>query len=258
MTPAEPSTDDAQAALEAAYATLFDGLALLGPGSTETRRQVLGLVRAALPPNPLIADMGAGAGAATRFLADALPAARIFAVDRAAAILGSLGEAAPGRVTALTGDMTAPPLDAASLDLVWCESAIYAVGRSTALAAWRNLLRPEGLVVFSDVAWRVPPAERPTEAAAFWAEGYPAMQDAAGIEAEVEAAGYAVAARHLAPASDWRDYYAPLRQRLVDLAPGAAAPLAGVLDEMRREIALHDAHGASYGVVFFVVRPAGA
>lgn len=258
MPPAEPTARDAQAALEAAYATLFDGLVLLGPGSTATRRQVLDLVRDALPPSPVIADMGAGAGAATRFLADALPTARIIAVDRAAAILGSLGETEPGRVVVLTGDMTAPPLDAASLDLVWCESAVYTVGRGTALRAWRGLLRPGGLVVFSDVAWRVPEGERPAEALAFWAEGYPAMQDADGIAAEIEAAGYTLAARHRAPASDWTDYYAPLRQRLVDLAPGATEPLAGVLDEMRREIALHDAHGSSYGVDFFVVRPAGA
>jgi SAM-dependent methyltransferase len=254
--PAEPSARDAQAALAAACAKLFEGLLLLGPGSVETRRLVLGLVRAALPPNPVIADMGAGAGAASRFLADALPAAKILAVDRASVILGALGEADPGRVIAVNGDMAAPPLAAASLDLVWCESAIYAVGRGTALAAWRRLLRPKGLVVFSDVAWREPPAGRPPEAVAFWSEAYPEMQDADGIRAEIEAAGYAVTARHWAPASDWADYYAPLRQRLDDLAPGATPPLAGVLDEMRREVALFDAHGASYGVVFFVVYPA--
>ncbi|MEZ5866555.1 MAG: hypothetical protein R3D25_21700 [Geminicoccaceae bacterium] len=84
------------------------------------------------------------------------------------------------------------------------------------------------------------------------------MRDADGIRSEIVAAGYDVAARHWAPASDWAAYYAPLRQRLDELAPTATPPLAGVLDEMRREIALHDAHGASYGVVFFVVRPVGA
>ena len=61
--------------------------------------------------------------------------------------------------------MAAPPLESSSLDLVWCESAIYCVGRETALAAWRKLLARDGLVAFSDVVWTTD--QPPVEARAF-------------------------------------------------------------------------------------------
>ena len=244
--------------LEAAYAVLFDGLSLLGPGSATTRRHVLDLVRTGLPAAPVVCDMGAGAGAASRFLAEALPAGRVLALDRAVVFLRAIDRAASGRVKAVVADMAAVPLPAGRIDLLWCESAIYTIGRGTALALWRELLRPGGCIVFSDVAWLVPAAERPAEALAFWSKAYPDMQDAVAIRAEIEAAGYRLDARHRAPGTDWTAYYAPLRRRLAELAPGASPPLAGVLEEMRREIALFDAHGSSYGALFFVVRPAGA
>lgn len=247
-----------QTDLEAAFATLFKGLGLLGPGSTATRRRVLGLVEPDLPPAPLVCDMGAGAGAASRLLAEALPAGRILALDRMPSFLRGLGATGPGRVMAVAADMAAAPFCAHSLDLVWCESAIYTIGRTRALVLWRELLRPGGQIVFSDVVWLVPAAERPAEAAAFWSAAYPDMRTVDEIRTEIETVGWRVRARYQAPSADWAAYYAPLRPRLAELAPVAGPPLAGVIEEMRREIELFDAHGASYGVVFLVVHPAGA
>jgi SAM-dependent methyltransferase len=248
---------DADTAIAAAYATLFTGLDQLGPTTNATRKAVLGLIRDHLPKAPTIADMGCGTGVASRFLAKALPEAHITAIDTHQGFLAALRESAAttsAAVTPLEADMASPPLDPASLDLVWCDSAIYAVGRKRALDAWRPLLKPRGLIVFSDVTWATDAPPEPAKT--FWAGEYPAMTTTAGVERDIRAAGYNLVATHEAPGSDWQDYYQPLRQRLQNLRPEANEALAVVLDTMAQEIAIFDAQGDSYTSTFFIVRPA--
>ena len=230
-----------------AYATLFDGLDQLGPGSTTTRNAVLAHLD--LPANPEIADMGCGKGRASRDLAACLPTARITAIDTQPDFVEGLRS---DRITPLQADMAAPPLPPASLDLVWCESAIYSIGRSRAFAAWHPLLRVGGLLAFSDVTWTT--ATPPAEARSFWADEYPAMTTPAAVIAELEAAGYQPLHHLQAPRSDWQRYYAPLRRRLDSLGPTATGPLATVLDIMRREIAVFDHHGDCWASTWFIAR----
>lgn len=230
-----------------AYATLFEGLDQLGPGSTATREAVLALVQSRLPAMPEIADMGCGKGIAALDLAAHLPTAHITALDNHHGFIEALqGE----RITAICADMAAPPLPPSSLDLVWCESAIYSIGRRPALDAWRPLLRPEGLVAFSDVTWTTP--SPPAEAEAFWAGEYPAMATPEAIIADLDATGFTLTDQLTAPRSDWRAYYDPLRRRLDTLAPTATGALAEVIAIMRREIAVFDRYGDSYASTWFV------
>jgi SAM-dependent methyltransferase len=246
-------------AIADAYATLFEGLTQLGPATDATRLAVLERVRGRLPAAPVVADMGCGAGPASLLLARELPGARITAIDthqRFLAVLAAAAAASGAAITTLEADMAAAPLAAGTLDLLWCDSAIYAIGRGVALRAWRPLLKPSGFLVFSDVAWAT---DAPPEAArAFWADEYPAMATTAAIAAEIAAAGYAVVASHAAPGSDWRAYYAPLRRRLDALRPSATGALAEVLDGFAKEIAVFDGYGDSYASVYFVATPGPA
>jgi SAM-dependent methyltransferase len=230
-----------------AYATLFDGLDQLGPGSTETREAVLALVQPRLPAAPAIADMGCGKGSASLDLAAWLPGAHITALD---SHQGFIGELQGDRITAICADMAAPPLPPSSLDLVWCESAIYSIGRRPALQAWQPLLRPTGLVAFSDVTWTT--TTPPAEAAAFWAGEYPAMATPDAVIADLEATGFTLTDQLTAPRGDWRAYYDPLRRRLDTLGPNATGALAEVIAIMRREIAIFDRYGDSYASTWFV------
>ena len=241
MSEPEPS------AIALAYATLFDGLDQLGPGSTETRKAVLALVQPRLPATPEIADMGCGKGTASRDLAAWLPTAHLTAIDSHQGFIDSLDTE---RVTSIRADMATPPLPPLSLDLVWCESAIYSIGRKPALEAWHPLLRAQGLVAFSDVTWTT--TTPPAEAEAFWAGEYPAMTTPEGVVADLEAAGFTLTDQLTAPQSDWRAYYDPLRRRLDTLAPNATGTLADVLAIMRREIAIFDRYGDSYASTWFV------
>jgi len=253
----EPGPALDEAAIGEAYAALFEGLDQLGPGSSATRLALLERLRPLLPAAPAIADMGAGAGAGSLDLARTLPAARIIAIDRHQGFLDRLAarsSRADAEITVSNADMAAPGLAPASLDLVWCESAIYAIGRTAALDAWRPLLAPGGLVAFSDVVWTQP--HPPAAAAAFWAEEYPAMTTVEGVRAEIAAAGYRLRFTRRAPGTDWLAYYAPLRPRVASLEPTATGALAIVLAGMAREIAILDAYGDSYAAVWFVVAPA--
>jgi len=201
--------------------------------------------------------MGCGAGAAMVDLALTFPDAVITAIDNHGGFLAGLRQrsaAMPASITVLEADMAAPPMAPASLDLIWCESAIYNVGRSAALAAWRPLLASGGCVASSDVVWTdgAPPAE----ARAFWFAEYPAMATTVDMEAELAGGGYELVDRYAAPLSDWQDYYVPLRPRLGALAQDADEALAMELGSMRREIAVFDAYASSYASVWFTVRPA--
>lgn len=242
-----------EAAIGEAFATLFADIEQLGPGSPATRLAVLERLRTALRAAPAIADMGCGAGAASLVLARALPEATIIAIDNHPGFLARLAAAADAetlRIKARNADMAAPGLPSASLDLIWCESAIYSIGRKTALAAWRPLLRTAGRIAFSDVVWL---NERPPAAlSAFWGEEYPAMTTPDGVAAEILEAGYRLASTLVAPVSDWQAYYAPLRQRLDVLRPQAEGALAAVIDGMAREIAIFDQHAGDYASVWFI------
>lgn len=248
----DPPSD---AAIAAAYATLFDGLDQLGPGTARTRDSLIARLAGQLAEAPTIADMGAGTGAASLGLASAWPRARVIAIDNHPGFVARLRERARGLpIEAVIGDMAAPPLEPESLDLVWCEAAIYGIGRAAALEAWRPLLAPGGLIVFSDVVWQEP--EPPEAASIFWAREYPAMTTVAGVAAEIAEAGFALDLIEAAPGSDWQAYYAPLRERVTTLDANADTALALVLAAMRREIAVFDRAGESYASVWFVLHAA--
>ncbi|MEZ5248142.1 MAG: hypothetical protein R2713_02695 [Ilumatobacteraceae bacterium] len=83
--------------------------------------------------------------------------------------------------------MTALPFADGTFDLVE-RGAIYIMGFSAGLRAWRPLLRRRGLVVVTEATWFTAAPSPAT--AAFWAEGYPPMTDVDTCCRLAEAAGY--------------------------------------------------------------------
>nr|WP_246413704.1 class I SAM-dependent methyltransferase [Rubricella aquisinus] len=202
--------------------------------------------------------MGAGPGAATLLLARALPGAWITAVDTHEPYLDTIisRAAAAGlisRIGTLEQDMVGPGFMDGSLDLIWCEGAVYFVGLERALRHWRPLLRPGGRIVFSEVIWLGP--DRPKDAELFWME-YPDMTDRAGVIRRIEAAGCRLISDFVQPESDWRAYLGPLGTRAAELRPGADETLRAVLDGAVQEAELFERHGDSYGYAFFIVEAA--
>jgi len=240
------------------FLELHAGLPRQAPGSVASTLQALELLPLGGDASGSLtaADMGCGPGAHTLPLLEALQAS-IVALELLPAFLQELCRRArlrgvEERVLPLQADMAAPPLQSGSLDLVWSEGAIYAIGFDAGLAAWRPLLRQGGCLAVSELCWLEAAPSR--EARAFWKEEYPAMRSVEENARALETGGFEVLGRFELPERDWwREYYTPLEARCEAFAAkgGVAAEVAAM--ELR-EIELRRHHGAGFGYVFFLAR----
>ncbi len=223
---------------------LFAPLDRAGPGDAESLHWALAVAGTA--PDATVLDAGCGTGADLAELLAAVPRGRVVAVDTAPAFIERV-RARFSAVEAHVADMADPP--GGPFDLIWSAGAVYHLGVGPALDAWAGHLRPGGRVAFSDLAWYRP--DPPEAARAFWAAEGLRLTDAAGLEAQVAAAGWKVlGARWLGPAG-WASYYEPLAARLAAF-DGDPDLIAG----FRAEIALWRAHGRWYDYRIIVAAPA--
>jgi SAM-dependent methyltransferase len=239
-----------------AFFRLFEGLPRQGPGSDACTREALRRLPE-LPAAPRVLDLGCGAGRQTLVLAEALRT-KVAAVDNHQPFLDQLRASAHARglghlIEPRCADMAAPGVPAGSIDLVWSEGAVYFLGFEKGLCLWRPLLAPGGCVAVSECSWLTD--NPPTEAVAFFREGYPGMAGIARNLERARAAGLDVVDVFTLPPEAWSDeYYTPLEQRMTELAPDADPALAAAIAETRREIDLYRRHGDSYGYVFYLLR----
>ncbi len=226
-----------------AFFTLHRDLPREGPGDRESLGWAVSNV--VLPRDARLLDAGCGPGADIAGLLEHAPAGSVVAIDRHAAYVEAARRRHAGdpRVTVIEGDMADPP---GQFDLIWSAGAVYFLGVTEALRGWRRHLKKGAAVAVSQIAWRV---DRPSGAALDFWRAYPAMCDAAGVEARVAAAGYRVVARRWLPDAAWAAYYDPLAARLAALRARADADagLRAVLDAEATEIALWREHDGDYG-----------
>ena len=160
------------------------------------------------------------------------------------------------RVQAQVGDMADPSVDPGSQELIWCEGAIYFMGVTEGLRAFRPLLADGGTVAFTEPVWLV---DSPTdEVREWWMSEYPAITDDAGVRALVKAAGYRTIESFALPASAWwDDYYGPMQARIESLkARLPDDPIATeVVAAAETEIDMFKRFSESYSYGFFVVQP---
>ncbi|ALK09556.1 class I SAM-dependent methyltransferase [Blastochloris viridis] len=244
--------------IEDAFMRVFGDLIRQGPGTTASSLRALEIVRPLLPANGEVLDVGCGTGASTRVLARHLDrpirASDVFQasidIARRRADLVGLGD----RVTFDVASLDEPGVAPLSAALIWCEAAAYSVGVGRALEAWRGLLVPGGIAVFSELVWLG--GDRPAEAEAFWAREYPGMTDWATLRTMVIDKDFELIADFVLPVDDWwESYYLPLAARIEALGPVIADPaLAEVAALTRREIAVFRAYGNSYGYITMALR----
>ncbi len=241
------------------FLEIYGALPRAGPGSATDTARALGLVPTRDPR--VVLDLGCGPGAQTIVLGEVLPEASITAVDilpemvrEAQRRIADAGMAP--RVAAVVGDLSAPSAEPGSVDLIWCEGAIYFAGVERALACWRPLLAEGGSVAFTEPIW-IHPAPQ-AELVAWWRSEYSAITDEAGVRAAIDAAGYRTVGSFTLPPESWTDeYYDPMAPRIDEfLAAHRDDPTAAAIaTDARHEIATFRANSQYYSYGFFVVEP---
>ncbi|MEA5391276.1 class I SAM-dependent methyltransferase [Cyanobium gracile UHCC 0139] len=234
-----------------------------GPGGeaeTELALQLAGVDRAA----PLqLADIGCGTGASTLLLARLLGNARITAVDRLPDFLDVLQARArhlglADAITPCAASMDNLPFADGELGVIWSEGAIYNIGFARGIAEWRRFLKPDGLLVVSEITWTT--AARPADLQRHWQTEYPEIDVASARIALLERHGYAPIGYVVLPQHCWLDhYYRPLQARFDSFLRrhGHSEAAKAIVSAEEHEIRLYEAHNAHFSYGMYVARRVG-
>jgi len=234
----------------------FKGLDLLGPADPASTSRAL--ARVAPQADAVVVDVGCGTGRQTLQLLRETSTA-ITATDMHQPFLDRMRQQAERlglahRLRTMQADMNALPLSPTSVDLIWCEGAIYSMGYEQGLRAWKPLLRPRGHLCVTEAAYLVD--DPPAEVKEFWEAEYPAITTRAQLELIARGCGYDLVESFQLPRSAWEAYYGPVERRLDELAGTYAdnPEWRQVLTAMRHEVDVFHRHGDTYGYVFLVLQ----
>ena len=208
-----------------------------------------------------VLDLGVGHGRTTFTLAQALPDARVAAVEIHAPFVEAMAAHAreagiADRMHAVCRDMESLDVAEGSIDLIWSEGSIYVVGMERALAMWRPWLRPGGCIAFSDFVWWT--GDPSKEAGEFWAVEYPDMASEVAVRLRAEDAGYRVVGSFHMSKDAHDAYYVPLEARVAELAGRSDTDIPKILEILRKEIDVVRRFSDEAGYTFFILQRAGS
>jgi protein-L-isoaspartate O-methyltransferase len=232
-----------------AFLTVYSDLAREGPGVPADVAWAIYV--AGTPVDARIMDAGAGSGADTVTLAKERPAAQIESVEW----IGQYVDAARNRLAPFGDRVQVRQGDMAQItgpyDLIWCAGALYFLGVTEGLRAWRGALAEGGRIAFSEACLLPNPS---ANALAFW-QAYPQITNAEGIRARVAEAGYRVIGERMVIGAPWAAYYDSMSARIAKLRPEATGDLLVALDAAQLEIDRWRASPSEIAYLLMVVAP---
>ena len=236
----------------------FSSLKRQGPGSDEATLRALKMIPT-IGEDSTIADLGCGTGSSTIILAEETHA-DITAIDLFPNFLKILNKNALNSnlskyIRTLQGDMADIPFAKDSLDLIWCEGAIYNIGFEKGLTTWRPFLKMNGYVAVSESTWLT--AQRPKEIQEFWDEAYSEMTTVDSNLDIIKKSGYELIDWFVLPQECWTEnFYEPaaiIQEKY--LARNADNPFAQELvQNQRHEAAMYKKYHQYYGYVFYIAK----
>lgn len=244
-------------------ADLHKGAVRQGPGGEAETEKAIDLAGMDRDAPMRIADIGCGTGAATLILAR-LPDAHITAVDFLDEFLDVLEsrarrEGVAEKIRPVCASMDKLPFDNEIFDVVWSEGAIYNMGFQKGIADWRRHLKPDGLLVVSEISWTT--GTRPTELQQYWEGVYPEVAAASSKVKVLEDNGYSPLGYFVLPEHCWtNNYYEPMRASFPDFLDrnGNTEAARAIVEAERREIALYEKYKDYYSYGVYIARKSDA
>jgi len=236
----------------------FSSISRQGPGSDEVTRRALSFI-SGIDNASQIADIGCGTGTQTITLAQNTPG-HITAFDLFHLFVNQLNDRCvtlglQHRITPLIGDMNCLPVSDESLDLIWCEGAIYNIGFRNGLRLWRNLLKQGGYLAVSEPSWLT--NARPDAVQQFWNDAYDEVDTVSQKIAQMEAEGYSFVASFVLPDECWTEnFYLPQQeaQRKFLLKYPDNKTAKSLVENMMYEFEMYKTYHQYYGYVFYIGR----
>ncbi|MDZ7753286.1 MAG: class I SAM-dependent methyltransferase [Gammaproteobacteria bacterium] len=230
-----------------------------GPGGDDETRLAITLSGLGGSKGLKIADIGCGTGASTLVLAKELEAS-VTAVDFLPDFLHDLNIAAERenlgeRIETLAASMHVLPFEEQSFDAIWSEGAIYNIGFSNGIRAWRRFLKRDGILAVSELTWLT--QERPAELEQHWIREYPEVDTASAKMAILERNGFSPVGYFALPKRCWLDnYYRPMQARFAAFLArnGNSESAAAIVAAEKREIALYERNAALVSYGYYVAR----
>jgi len=230
----------------------YESLPMQGPGDDAITKAIYSDLKIA-PNTPLILDVACGTGRQTAAIASSARGATIIATDIHVPFLQTLKSNSGHEVVA--SSMYALPFKESVFDLIWSEGAIYIMGFSAGLKAWKSLLKGTGHLVVSEICWF--DASPPDELRTYWEHHYPAIQTEEDMVRDAEDAGYQVILTQRLPMQAWENYYAPIIPAIEKWKKNADTEVMAFLLEMEEEIRIFREYGSYYGYMFIVLQKKG-
>ena len=234
---------------EVAFFTLYGSLVRAGPGTPEEVDWAMSLLNPG--PDGTICDAGCGPGADLPALLSHVPEGRVVGIEAHAPFVERMQAAFSDepRITARVGDMADL---GGSFDAIWCAGALYFLGVTEGLEAFKPSLAWGGGVAFSEPCWFT---DNPSPAAeAFWGD-YDGITTHKGLMDKVWAAGFDPIGDQPVSDAAWEAYYTPMERRIAELRDDAGPELSKVLDEAELEIARWRAAREETGYLLVVAVP---
>lgn len=234
----------------------FSSMDRQGPGSREATIKALSFIDN-LHDKSIIVDLGCGTGGQTIVLAQNTPG-NITGIDLFPGFIDKLNANSQklnlqSRVKGVIGSMDKLDFQLNTLDLIWCEGAIYNVGFEKGMNYWNTFLKKGGHVAVTEASWFT--EERPKEIFDFWNDAYPEIDTIPNKIAQMQKAGYVVTATFILPETCWIDnFFVPAitaQKIFLDKYKGKKSAEEFVQYE-KRGAELYNKYKEYYGYVFYI------
>jgi len=233
-----------------------------GPGGAEETRKAIDLAMLNPSTQLKIADIGCGTGSSTMMLARLLNA-QVTAVDFLPEFIEVLkttanNEGLTEKISPLVCSMDNLPFRDEEYDVIWSEGAIYNIGFEKGIKDWKRFLKPEGLLVVSEITWITD--TRPSELEKYWVDEYPEIDTASAKINILEKNSYSPVGFFVLPVHCWLDnYYRPLQNSFAEFLQrnSNSESAQAIVAAEKTEIALYEKYKAHYSYGVYIARKVG-